>query len=474
MTSWRASAESEVRLRRELRRREARDGLVAFLRETAPPDFLLGRHHRALSERLEAVERGECPRLIVSMPPRHGKSETTTRRFPVWYLGRHPERQVIVASYGATLAQKFGRDVRNNVSADACRRIFPELEIAHDSAARDRWSTTAGGAFAAEGVGGGLTGLGGHLIVVDDPVKDRQDADSATIREATWDWYRSVLRTRLMPGGAIVLVLTRWHPSDLAGLLLDEMATGAGEAWEVLNLPAVAGDDDPLGREPGEALWPEKFDRRELDAIRAAVGPREWAALYQGQPTVAEGALFRPAMMPAVDALPSGAQCVRRWDLAATSQVGTRDPDWTVGVLMARLPDGRMTIADVVRLRGGPDEVEAAIVATAARDGHHVRIGLPQDPGQAGKAQIAYLTRRLSGYTVESAPETGDKATRAAPLASQVNVGNVSIVRAPWNRALIDEMASFPSGAHDDQVDAASGAFAMLGSAYNLSLDWMT
>jgi predicted phage terminase large subunit-like protein len=153
---------------------------------------------------------------------------------------------------------------------------------------------------------------------------------------------------------------------------------------------------------------------------------------------------------------------VRAWDLAATRELGTRDPDWTVGAKLTRTSEGRFVVEDVVRLRGSPDEVEAAIVATASRDGAGVQIRLPQDPGQAGKAQALYLTRKLAGYRVHSQPVTGDKSTRAAPLAAQVNVGNVSIVQAPWNRALLDELASFPSGAHDDQVDALADAFAGL------------
>lgn len=167
-------------------------------------------------------------------------------------------------------------------------------------------------------------------------------------------------------------------------------------------------------------------------------------------------------MISIVDAPPASGVVFRRWDLAATKQIGTRDPDWTAGVKMLRTYEGRYCVLDIVRLRGTPDEVEAVITATASRDGQEVPIVLPQDPGQAGVAQVQYLTRRLAGYRVESVRETGDKATRAAPFASQVNAGNVSLVRAPWNRAFLEEAAQFPAGTHDDQIDAASGAFDML------------
>jgi predicted phage terminase large subunit-like protein len=167
-------------------------------------------------------------------------------------------------------------------------------------------------------------------------------------------------------------------------------------------------------------------------------------------------------MLSVVDAAPAGGKFVRCCDLAATAQVGTRDPDWTVGFLLQRTDVGAYVIHDVVRVRGGPDEVEATIAATASRDGKNVVISLPQDPGQAGKSQALYFTRKLAGYTVKATPETGDKATRAMPFAAQVNVGNVSMLKGAWNRALIDEMAGFPSATHDDQVDAGSRAFSEL------------
>ena len=441
------------------RRQTAREGSLAFAQYTMP-GYRVGAHHRLLCEKLDAVERGEIKRLMVFMPPRHGKSELTSKRFPAWYMGRNPKKQIITASYGATLAQGFGRDVRNIVGSPEFASLFPGVGVAADSSARDNWHTNKGGVYTAMGVGGGLTGKGAHVALIDDPVKDRQDAESPVIREATWDWYRSVLRTRLMPGGAIVLVLTRWHPDDLAGRLLDEMANGTGENWEVLSLPAICETEpDRLGRKAGDALWPDLFPLRELRQIEKSVGPREWAALYQQKPAPSKGALFDTSVINIVDAAPTGGTIVRRWDLAATKQVGTRDPDWTAGVKTLRTSDGRIYILDIVRLRGGPLDVEKSIMGTASQDGPQIEIILPQDPGQAGKSQAEYLIRKLAGYRVKAVRETGDKATRAAPFASQVNAGNVFLVKAPWNRTFIDELTSFPAGAHDDQVDAAAGAF---------------
>jgi predicted phage terminase large subunit-like protein len=296
-------------------------------------------------------------------------------------------------------------------------------------------------------------------------VKNREDADSDRYREKTWAWFTADLRTRLKPGGRIVVIMTRWHEDDIGGRLIAQQ----GDRWKVLKLPAQALEDDPLGREPGEWLWADDSYGygSELRKVRSEYedsgAMRDWQALYQQDPRPGEGALFKAAMIDTLPVAPAGRHIARAWDLAATKQTGTRDPDWTVGVKLMRTNDGRFVVLDVVRLRGGPDEVEEVIVRTAKQDGNAVRIGLPQDPGQAGKQQVLYLTRKLVGFSVDSSPETGDKATRAAPVASQVNVGNFAVVQGPWNRPFIDELAGFPSGVKDDQVDALSRAFSMVG-----------
>jgi predicted phage terminase large subunit-like protein len=278
----------------------------------------------------------------------------------------------------------------------------------------------------------------------------------------------------------VVLILTRWHTDDLAGRLLE----AEGGRWRVLKLPAIAGLDDPLGRAPGAPLWADDGYgygaslARVRATYEASGATRDWASLYQQEPRPAAGGLFKTAMVTALDTAPAeaaGARMVRAWDLAATGAAGTRDPDWTVGVLLLRTSDKRLVVLDVVRLRGGPEQVERAIVATAGRDdGRRVKVALPQDPGQAGKAQAAYLTRRLMGWTVVARPETGAKATRAAPVASQCNVGNLAVVRAAWNRAFLEELADFPGGAHDDQVDALARAFAELDApSYDTTMRWV-
>ena len=414
----------------------------------APQGFAPARHHRMLMEALEASSAGSADRLMVLMPPGSAKSTYASLLFPPWFLGRHPRAQVIAASHTAGLAEAFGRGVRGLVLEHGARLGYG-LDPA--SRAAGRFGTTRGGSYYATGVRGPVTGRRADLLLIDDPVKGQADADSARVRDGVWDWYRSDLVTRLRPGGRIVLVMTRWHPDDLGGRLLE-----AGEAWRVIRLPALAEPADPLGRAPGEALWPEWEGTAALERKRLALGDRAFSALYQQAPVRAGGGLFQVGRVAASDAALAG-PAVRAWDLAATEGGG----DWTAGVRLVA-GDGAWQVADVVRLQGGPEAVVAAIRRTAEADGLGVAVGLPQDPGQAGRAQVGFLTARLAGWRVVSGPETGAKLVRAMPVASQVNAGNLSLLRGGWNRAFLEELAAFPTGRCDDQVDALSRAFGML------------
>ncbi len=259
---------------------------------------------------------------------------------------------------------------------------------------------------------------------------------------------------------------TRWHEDDLGGRLLDRQR----DRWKVINLQAQCLEaGDPLGRRPGEFLWSDAYgtDGRSFaedladkkQELTESGSLRVWEALFQQNPRPGEGALFQTRRIGYVDAAPLGGSLVRGWDLAATADNGSGNPDWTVGVLMQRTEEGAFIVRDVERFRGGPDRVEQMIVATAQADGSRVTVGLAQDPGAAGKAWNLHITKKLQGFKVRSSPETGDKATRAAAFASQVNAGNVSLVRGGWNHAYTDELSGFPSTAKDDQVDASSRAF---------------
>lgn len=424
---------------------------MGFTRYTKA-DYVVARMHQTIADALHQVELGNIKRLMIFTPPRHGKSELVSRRWPARYLGMFPNRQFIGASYGQELAGDFGRDVRNIIASQEYRRLYPNVSLATDSSAKGKWHTNKGGVYISAGVGVGITGRGADVLSIDDPIKDRAEAESPTIRESIWNWYTSTAYTRLMPGGAVVLTQTRWHEDDLAGRLLTKMAEG-GQQWHIINLPAI--------NEDGTALWPERYSLEDFAAIRSN-GERDWQALYMQDPRPLEGGLFKTAQLSILDAAPAGSNVVRAWDLAATAQAGTNDPDWTVGVKMLRTSEGRFVILDMVRMRGGPEQVQAAVMNTAAQDGRACPVYLAQDPGQAGKSQILDFTRRLAGWRVLSERVTGDKSTRAAPLAAQVNVGNVSLVKAPWNMTMIEELRGFPSAKHDDIVDAAADAFSQL------------
>ena len=418
----------------------------------APMEQEPARHHRLLLDALANQAPGG--RLMVLMPPGSAKSTYASVLFPAWFLAANGRASVIAASHTASLAEHFGRQVRN---------LFAEhpavlgCKLCADNRAAGRWRTDAGGEYFAAGVRGPITGRRADLAIIDDPVKSWAEADSAEAREHVWNWYRADLSTRLKPGGRIVLIMTRWHEDDLGGRLL-----AGGEAWQTIRLPALAEADDPLGRAPGEPLWPDWETADQLAAKRRAVGERAWAALFQQSPRPTAGGLFATARIARTDRLPDGATAVRAWDLAATEAATGRDPDWTVGLKLMKTEAGGFIVADIVRLQAGPAAVEQAIAATARADGRAVPICLPQDPGQAGRAQVHYLAGRFAGHRVIASPETGAKITRAMPAASQIDAGNLTLLAAPWNRAFLDELRDFPHGSKDDQVDALSRAFAAL------------
>lgn len=429
-----------------------------------PIETTIALHHRLLLQKLDEVSQTPHGRMMVFMPPGSAKSTYASVVFPSRYLGSQGGRRLILASYGDDLARKMGRRTRSIVKQPRYFGITG-CGLTVESSAAQEFSLTNGSEYMACGIMSGITGNRANGIIIDDPIKGREQANSETVRAKTWDAYEDDLKTRLIPGGWIVLIQTRWHQDDLAGRILPEDWNGEsgrilckdGNEWEVLCLQARCEvDNDPLGRAQGEYLWPEWFDRRHWAQFEQ--NPRTWAALYQQRPTPLDGDLFKPDQIKIIDALPAESiQWVRGWDLASAT-----DGDYTAGVRLGRLPDNRLVIADVARMRVGPDARDAAIVNTAALDGRRTKQSIPQDPGQAGKTQVLYLTRSLVGYTVISSPESGDKVTRAEPVAAQINVGNVLMLRGDWNKAFIDELRVFPNGSFDDQVDGLSRAFAEL------------
>jgi len=417
-----------------------------------PYDQRPAKHHAYLLRELEAVARGETDRLMIFMPPGHAKTRYASIVFPAWMLAQRIGIDMIGASYNAEYAEW--------ISEQLIRLIGENTDLLGYSLLNENrklWATSMRGQYRAAGAQGGITGRRADIVLIDDPIKGREDADSPTIREKVWSWYRAEVIPRLKPGGRVVLIQTRWHHDDLAGRLLDAAEVG-GDQWKVINLPAIAEANDQLGREPGEALWPAWEDETALERKRMSVGPREWSALYQQNPTPFEGSMFKVGMLTVLDAAPLCQPVVRAWDLAATS-LG----DWTVGLKLGRTQLGQYVVLDIVRFRGGPDEVEATIINTAHLDGRSVRVRIPEDAGQAGKQQALYLGRKLTGFAVSVERETGSKEVRAAPVASQVNIGNVLMVAGAWNMPFREELSIFPAGGTDDQVDALSGAFSVIG-----------
>jgi predicted phage terminase large subunit-like protein len=454
-----------------MRRRKGRNTLIGFT-EYTKAGYIADPFHHLVADELEMVLRGENDRLMIFAPPQHGKSELSTRRFPAYYLANHPERSVISASYNADFATTFGREVRGIVQSEEFKRLYPDIAIRSDNRAADEWQLTQGGKYYAVGVGTGTTGKGAHLFLIDDPIKDRKEADSEGIRDDHWNWYRDVVYTRLQSNSAIVLTLTRWHYDDLAGRALQLMEMGKGKPWRIIRMPAICdAEDDPLGRQIGEPLAPNRYTIEDLLDRQEIMGPRSWAAMYQQRPIAEEGGMFRAAWFgdPIMSKdLPPRRVKVRAWDLA-----GATDGDFTVGVLMSKDPDGRFYIEDIIRFRGSPLDVERKVMRTAQEDGRSVNIHIPQDPGQAGKSQAEYFVRRLAGYRIKTQRQTGSKETRASGFAAQVEGRNVKLVKGLWNDAFLEELGTFPLGINDDQVDAASDAFnALLGPKKPMILDW--
>jgi predicted phage terminase large subunit-like protein len=413
----------------------ARRSLLRFTEYTNPLYQRAG-HHIRIADRLEAVERGEIDRLMIFMPPRHGKSELASKRFPAWCLGRDPKRQIIAASYNSDLANDFGRNVRNIVAEPEFGQVFPSVSLAPDSQAANRMNTNHGGAYVAAGVGTAVTGRGAHIALIDDPFKDREEADSERRRETVWDWYRSTLYTRLMPGGAIVLIQTRWHEDDLAGRILEQEA----DQWEVLELPAISGE--------GKPLWPEWYDLPALERIKATIGPREWSALYQQRPQPDEGTFFKREWFRS-DSPPGNLRYYGASDYAVTDGGG----DFTVHRIWGIAPNG-----DLYRVAGWRGQTTSDVWIERKLDliARYKPLAWFGEGGVIQKAIEPMLKRRMRERNIycrlEWLSSVSDKPTRARSFQAMAAMGRVHFEPG----ADLSEFLVFPAGKHDDDVDTAS------------------
>lgn len=384
---------------------------------------------------------------MINMPPRHGKSELASRRFPAWYIGRNPNKQIITASYSSDLATDFGREVRNIVASKEFARLFEGVRLAADSQAAWRWNTNRGGAYVAAGVGTGISGRGADILLIDDPYKDRQEADSETTRRRVWDWYISTAYTRLMPGGSIVIIQTRWHEDDLSGTLLEQMK-GGGEEWRVLSLPAL--DDE------GRALWPAWYDETRLDEIRRTIGHRDWSALYQQAPAPEEGTFFQRAHFKRHSEPPARVNVFMTSDYAVTEDGGDFTEHGVWGVWQEGA-DVRLSQLDWWHGQTAADEwIERGLDLVQ----RHKPLCWFGESGPIRKAVEPFLKRRMQerrAYCrLEWLPSIHDKPTRARPFQALAAMGNVSLLADERGDRLLDQLLKFPAGKHDDGVDVCS------------------
>lgn len=443
------------------------------------PRYRWFKHCEKLAEVLQKVADGKIKRLMVFMPPRHGKSEEVSRLFSAYFLHRYPHRWVSINSYAAELAYTLSRAARENYKAGGGK-------CKSDADAVKHWETVEGGGLFAAGVGGPITGKGWHLGIIDDPLKNAQDAASETIRESQKEWYQSTFLTREEPNddgdpdGALIVILTRWNQDDLAGWQLALEAdddTDESEKWHIVSWPAIKEEDDepfpasctvePDWRQHGEALCPERRPVSKLRRIMRRVGDYFWNALYQQRPRPKSGLFFNVDKLEVVDKAPDIVRACRGWDQAATEGAG----DYTAGVKIGACKDGGWIILDMQRGQWGTSKRNERIVETAHRDGKAVRIRGAQDPGNAGVDAAKAFCKMLQGFTVKTERASGSKETRADPFSAQVNAGNVKMLKGPWNHALREELRSFPNGTNDDIVDAASDSFNDLAEMYSLQTD---
>lgn len=419
-----------------------------------------------LDKFLADVVARKSPRLMLTLPPRHGKSELASRRFPAYVFGRYPDMSIIATSYSADLASRMNRDVQRIMDDASYARLFPATMLA-SKGGREAIRTSelfeivgSRGLYRSAGVGGGVTGLGCEIAIVDDPVRNRQDADSETVRDTVWDWYTSTLYTRLAPGGGVIIILTRWHEDDLAGRLLEAQSRSEGDTWRVVNFPAIAEEDEPF-RKKGEALHPARYPLEQLQQIKAAIGSRDFEALYQQHPTPEGGSVFHEKWLQRTwlpkDLPARFDKVIQSWDMAFKD---SDTSDFVVGQLWGK-KGADLYLLDQLRGRWGFMESVEKVKELTAKESQYERGAtrkLIEDKAN-GPAVIDMLKREIQG--ILPVQPDGSKLARAHAVTALFEAGNVLLPDrsiAPWIDEYRMELTRFPSGAHDDQVDSTTQA----------------
>lgn len=447
-----------------VRRKRARHQFIDFVRYVRP-SFVVSKHHLLMCDYLQQVFAGKIKRLIIEAPPRHSKSDCASRLFPAFWLGNKPTDHIIGAAYNADFAtDEFGRKVRNLLLEDAYQTLFPETTLSGDSKAANRWNTAQGGHYYATGVGASVTGRGGHLIVIDDPLKGQEEASNKATRDNLWKWYLDDLYTRQFPEAAIVLIATRWNLDDLTGRLLEAQRTG-GDKWKRLRLPALAEEKDILGREVGQALWEDWFPLPALEALRANMSPRSWSALYQQNPLADEGVYFKEDWLIDFDLhnflsthIYTHAEGKLRIYGTSDYAVSGEGGDYTVHLIIGVDAYDNLYVLDMWRQQATSDVWVESCIDLMGKWKVHEWL---EESGQIEKGIGPFLSKRMHErriYCLRTQKfSSRDKEQRARSIQGRASMGKLFVPhRAPWYSDFLIECTRFPVYKTDDIVDALS------------------
>ena len=440
---------------RKLRTRAADDFMV-FVREMWP-NFIHGRHHEKMAKAFERVANGECKRLIINMPPRHTKSEFASYLLPAWFFGKFPGKKVIQTSHTAELAVGFGRKVRNLVDSANYKRIFPALDLQSDSKAAGRWNTNFGGEYFAIGVGGAVTGKGADILIIDDPHSEQEAAMAQTnpeIYDKTYEWYTSGPRQRLQPGGSIVVVMTRWSKKDLTGQVVKAAAQRSGEEWEVIEFPAILPS--------GKPLWPEFWALKELQALKEELPNAKWQAQYMQQPTSDVSAIVKREWWKVWehDRPPTYEFVIQSWDTAFLKTERADYSACTTWGVFYQDDDRGVNRANIILLNAFKKRMEFPELKQRAQEEFKAwEVDSLIVEAKAAGSPLIFELRAMGIPVQEFTPSRGnDKIARLNAVSDLFASGHVWVPNTHWAEELIEEVASFPSGEHDDLVDSMSQA----------------
>jgi predicted phage terminase large subunit-like protein len=432
-------------------REEARKSFMTFVKKVWP-HFIEGAHHKRMANAFERVARGECKRLIINMPPRHTKSEFASYLLPAWFLGNFPEKKIIQTSHTAELAVGFGRKVRNLVDSDVFSETFPGVGLQADSKAAGRWNTNHRGDYFAIGVGGAVTGKGADILIIDDPHSEQEAALAATspeIYDKVYEWYTSGPRQRLQPGGSIVIVMTRWSQRDLTGQVLKADAQRGGEGWEVIEFPAILPS--------GKPLWPSFWSLAELEALREELPNGKWQAQYQQNPVGNESAIIKRDWWKwwEEDNPPECEYILQAWDTAFEKN---NRADYSAGTTWGVFTHHKDNQKYLILLNTYKKRVEFPdLKRDVLREYNEYEPDTLIVEKKASGAPLIYDLRAMGIPVSEYTPSKGqDKFARLNSVSDIIASGKVWVPRTRWAEELVDEIASFPSGEHDDLVDSTT------------------